>query len=87
MILTDAELHSLVNAQIRTPHTLLGMHPLGDGSGVVVRAFLPNAAAVRIVPVHEPGMPAILLEPLFASNPRQAEWIRLSSSCMLIVAK
>ena len=62
MILSAAELESLVNAQHRAPHSLLGMHVLGDGSGIVVRALVPNAAAIEVVPVHEPGMPGIKLE-------------------------
>ena len=61
MILTDAELQSLVQVQHRSPHQLLGMHPLGDGSGVVVRAFLPGAAKVEIVPTHEKDKPRIAL--------------------------
>jgi len=54
VILTAEELKSLVHVQHRSPHTLLGMHPLGNGSGLVVRAFLPAAAAVEAVPVIEP---------------------------------
>ena len=61
MILTTAELGSLVHLQHRSPHTLLGMHPLGDGSGVVVRAFLPGAAEVEISPTHEKKKPKIKL--------------------------
>ncbi len=68
MILTAAELQSLVNAQIRAPHELLGMHPLGDGSGLVVRAYVPNARAVAIAPVHERGMPAFELGRLHDSG-------------------
>ncbi len=68
MILTPAELESLVQARLRDPHRLLGMHPLGDGSGVVVRAYLPNAAAVEAVPVHEPHLPRIRLERLHESG-------------------
>jgi len=68
MILTVEELESLVHARQREPHRLLGMHPLGDGSGVVVRAYLPNAAAVEAVPVHEPAMPRIRLERLHESG-------------------
>ncbi len=64
MILTAAELESLVNVQQRSPHALLGMHPLGDGSGVVVRAFLPHASAVEIVPVIEKDKPKIKLKRL-----------------------
>ena len=62
MVLTQAELESLVQVRHRSPHTLLGMHPLGDGSGVVVRAFIPDAAAVEIHPVHEKGKPRIQLK-------------------------
>src|ERR1041385_5322576 len=64
MILTAKEIESLVNVRHQSPHTLLGMHPLGDGSGLVVRAFLPYAAAVEIVPVHEKNRPAIKLKRL-----------------------
>src|SRR5438552_13305350 len=64
MILTAEEVASLVNVQHRSPHTLLGAHPLSDGSGLVVRAFLPDAAAVEIVPVHEKNRPGIKLNRL-----------------------
>jgi 1,4-alpha-glucan branching enzyme len=62
MILTPDELHSLVELTHQSPHTLLGMHPLGDGSGLVVRAFLPDAAGVEIQPVHEKGKPKFELQ-------------------------
>src|SRR3954463_1862566 len=62
MILTGAELESLVNLQHRSPHQLLGMHPLGDGSGVVVRAFVPDAAEVGIEPTHEKNKPRFKLQ-------------------------
>jgi 1,4-alpha-glucan branching enzyme len=62
MILTREELESLVQVQHRSPHTLLGMHPLGDGSGVVVRVFMPWATKVEIAPVHEKKKPRIQLE-------------------------
>jgi len=62
MILTPDELHSLVELTHQSPHTLLGMHPLGDGSGLVVRAFLPDAAGVEIQPVHEKGRPKLELK-------------------------
>ena len=61
MLLSQAELDSLVHVHSRAPHSLLGMHPLGDGSGVVVRAFLPQAAEVEIAPVHEKNKPRIKL--------------------------
>ena len=62
MVLTHGELESLVQVRHRSPHTLLGMHPLGDGSGVVVRAFVPDAAHVSIEPVHEKKKPRIQLK-------------------------
>jgi 1,4-alpha-glucan branching enzyme len=62
MILTRAELDSLVGAQHRAPHQLLGMHPLGDGSGVVARAFQPGAKKVEVVPVHEKDRPRFALK-------------------------
>jgi 1,4-alpha-glucan branching enzyme len=40
------------------------MHALGDGSGVVVRALLPNAAKVEVHPTHEKQKPAIHLKQL-----------------------
>ena len=68
MILTQTELDSLIQVQLRSPHTLLGMHPLGDGSGVVVRAFLPNAAQVEVVPTLEKKRPRIPLQRLHDSG-------------------
>ncbi len=62
MVLTQEELRSLVEVKQRSPHQLLGMHPLGDGSGLVVRALVPNAAKVEIEPVHEKNKPVIKLQ-------------------------
>src|SRR5881398_1644588 len=62
MVLTQQELQSLVEVNHRSPHQLLGMHPLGDGSGVVVRAFVPEAVKVEVQPVHEKDKPVIELE-------------------------
>ena len=62
MILTRAELESLIQATNPNPHQLLGMHALGGGTGVVVRAFLPNAAEVKLVPLQEKDKPEISLE-------------------------
>jgi 1,4-alpha-glucan branching enzyme len=64
MLLTQDELQSLVQVRHRSPHQLLGMHPLGDGSGLVVRAFLPNAAKIEAVPTHEKKKPRIQLKQL-----------------------
>ncbi len=62
MILSREELRSLVELTHQSPHTLLGMHPLGGGSGLVVRALLPDAAKVAIEPVHEKDKPAFELK-------------------------
>jgi 1,4-alpha-glucan branching enzyme len=64
MILTADELRSLVELKHRSPHELLGMHPLGDGSGVVVRALVPDAAQIEIVPTHEKNQPKVKLKRL-----------------------
>ncbi len=40
------------------------MHPLGDGSGLIVRALLPNAAHVEVVPTVEKTKPKFKLERL-----------------------
>src|ERR1700710_2713961 len=66
MLLTPDELKSLVNALHRAPHQLLGMHVLGDGSGIVARALLPNAAKVEVRPTHEKKKPAFQLTRLDA---------------------
>jgi 1,4-alpha-glucan branching enzyme len=64
MILTPEELRSLVELKHQSPHTLLGMHPLGGGSGLVVRALLPDAAGVEVQPVHEKSKPHFALQRL-----------------------
>jgi len=53
MLLSPQELDSLVQVRNRTPHHLLGLHPLPDGSGLVGRAFIPNAASVEVRPAGE----------------------------------
>ncbi len=62
MLLTKDELHSLVELMHQSPHSLLGMQPLGGGAGLVVRAFLPDAAKVEVQPVHEPDKPRFALK-------------------------
>ncbi len=61
MLLTQEELRTLVEVRRRDPHQLLGLHPLADGSGLVGRAFLPDAAEVEVQPVHETDKPAFKL--------------------------
>ena len=62
MLLTKEELRSLVGLTHQSPHSLLGMQPLGDGSGLVVRALLPGTAKVEIQPVHEKDKPKFELK-------------------------
>jgi len=68
MILKADELRSLVEVRHSSPHTLLGMHLLGGGSGLVVRAYLPEAATVEIRPTHEKNRPAFPLKRIHASG-------------------
>jgi 1,4-alpha-glucan branching enzyme len=78
MVLSQEELQSLVEARNRSPHQLLGLHPLGNGSGLVARAIVPNAQKVEVHPVHEPDKPVIKLKripktDLFEGTTTQAE--------------
>jgi len=68
VLLTPTELASLTGLLHRSPHTLLGMHPLGDGSGVVARAFLPGATRVEVIPVADPKLPRFQLQQLADSS-------------------
>jgi 1,4-alpha-glucan branching enzyme len=61
MLLKPEELKSLVEVRNRSPHALLGLHPLGEGKGLVARALLPGAAQVELAPVHEQDQPVIKL--------------------------
>ena len=62
MLLTKDELRSLVELKHQSPHSLLGMQPLGDKSGVVVRAVLADAKKVEVQPVHEKDKPKFELK-------------------------
>src|SRR5271170_7857027 len=62
MLLTKDDLRSLVELTHQSPHSLLGMQPPGDKSGLVVRAMLPDAAKVEIQPVHEKDKPKFELK-------------------------
>ncbi len=62
MILTTEEITSLIRVQHSCAHQLLGMHPLGDGSGIVARVFWPRAMSVEVVPVHEKNKPQFKLK-------------------------
>ena len=62
MVLTREQLLSLLGAKNRSPHDFLGMHPLPDNAGLVVRAFVPKAESVEVQPVQEKDKPTITLE-------------------------
>lgn len=64
MLLTPQELDSLVQARHSSPHQLLGMHALGDGSGLVVRALLRDAIKVEVRPTIEHNKPRFELKKL-----------------------
>ena len=68
MILSEDERNRLTEARHGEPHSLLGMHPLGKGRGVVVRAFVPNAEAISIRPAHESDKPTITLDRIHESG-------------------
>src|SRR5712691_3443113 len=80
MALTQQELQSLLEVRNRAPHQLLGMHPLGDGSGLVARALVPNATKVELQPVHENDKPSFELArigntPLFEGGTNEASQV------------
>src|SRR6266568_4716912 len=80
MALTQPELQSLLEVRHRAPHQLLGMHPMGDGSGVVARALAPNATKVELQPVHENDKPSFELRrlgntPVFEGGTNEASQV------------
>ncbi len=62
MLLTPTEVESLTGLRHGSPHSLLGLHPLGDGTGLVGRSFQPGAQSVEIVPVHEKSIATLKLK-------------------------
>ncbi len=68
MLLTPSELDSLTRLIHRSPHTLLGFHPLGDRSGMVGRAMIPGAVAVQLVAVHDRSQSVLDLVRLDSSD-------------------
>src|SRR5277367_2866840 len=44
----DPETGALTGLRHHNPHAILGAHP-GDGGGVVVRVFRPDATTVRLI--------------------------------------
>src|SRR5688572_15766643 len=64
MNLPQDELRNLVELKHRSPHSVLGMHPLADGSGLVVRAFAPGASQVEVRAVDGDAQPGLVLQPV-----------------------
>jgi 1,4-alpha-glucan branching enzyme len=62
MILTKDELKSLVGLIHQCPHRLLGLHVLGNQSGLVARALVPGAQKVALQPTHEKDKPTFVLK-------------------------
>src|SRR6185503_9594512 len=62
MNLPQDELRNLVELKHRSPHSVLGMHPLADGSGLVVRAFVPGANSVEVRAVGGSAQPGLVLQ-------------------------
>src|SRR5688572_29822900 len=62
MILAPEELRRVAELKHRSPHDVLGMHPLADGSGVVVRAFWPGAIKVEVRFLEPKGAPGSELQ-------------------------
>jgi 1,4-alpha-glucan branching enzyme len=68
MILTQDELRNLVQLKFRSPHEWLGMHPLGDGTGLVVRVMVPDAKEIEVQPTHEKNKPKFKLKRIHESG-------------------
>jgi len=62
MNLPQDELRNLVELKHRSPHSILGMHPLQDGSGVVVRVFVSGASKVEVRALSDGDGPGLVLQ-------------------------
>jgi 1,4-alpha-glucan branching enzyme len=51
------ELMQIINAEHGDPHHMLGMHEVetGNGAGLAVRAFIPQAEKITVVDASDPG--------------------------------
>jgi 1,4-alpha-glucan branching enzyme len=47
--ISDKDFYAIVEARHHDPHSALGMHPLPDGKGLVVRALVDNAVSCEVV--------------------------------------
>jgi 1,4-alpha-glucan branching enzyme len=62
-----ADLDALVAGTSRDPHRILGVHPTGEGEGVVVRTWRPDAVAATLAGrpmrrVHDAGVFELVLD-------------------------
>ena len=51
----DQELRRVVELRHPDPHSVLGVHP--DGDGVVIRTFRPDAQSIQVVPDFGGALP------------------------------
>jgi len=69
MLLSPQEFNCLLEARCGHPHQFLGMHPIGKGKGIVVRAWLQGATTCTCIATHQPdqayAMPLVAPEGLF----------------------
>lgn len=49
MIIQTAEMLACMDGSFADPHSLLGIHPLADGKGIVVRAWDPGAVNIWLI--------------------------------------
>jgi len=49
--ISESDFYRLLEGKHHEPHSVLGMHPLGKGKGVVVRALVKNAHTCEVVDV------------------------------------
>lgn len=53
--LSKSDFNRILEGRHHEPHSVLGMHPLSNGKGVVVRAFIKNAHSCEVVDVAPEG--------------------------------
>ena len=73
MIISEAELESIIHGNCHDPHHLLGIHPMGGNKGIVIRCWDPSAVQFRVIDkdsgkehsmdlVHPDGLFEVLLK-------------------------
>jgi len=53
----DAEIDQITSLRHPDPHSVLGIHP--DGDGIVIRAFRPDALAINVLPSFGGSIPMV----------------------------